>query len=112
MTLFGLMVFNVGLTYGLIQLGAQCGSSVAPLATNMGTLGLFITCVFAFFLGLGATLAEPALAALGTSVERLSHGRFRAQGLVLSVGCLMWASPMVSSRSWCSLSGSGSGQGS
>jgi len=84
-TVIGLIIFNLGLTYGLIQLGRECGGSVAPLAVA-SPFGMLVTCIFAFFLGLGATLAEPALSALGSSVERLSGGRFKAWVLILAVG--------------------------
>lgn len=48
-------------------------------------LGKFLAIGFAFFLGYGATLAEPALNALGDTVERITVGAFRKQLLMQSV---------------------------
>ena len=48
-------------------------------------LGLSIAFVFAWLLGFGATLAEPALNALGLTVENLTNGAFRKQMLMYAV---------------------------
>ena len=40
-------------------------------------MGIAIAILFAWFLGFGATLAEPALNALGMTVENLTNGAFR-----------------------------------
>ena len=89
----GMIVFNLGLTYGLAKLGAQAGSLVPAAFTNIdaaaarllpqgGRLGdrhrLWI-------LGLGATLAEPALNALGQTVENLTNGTFPKSSLMNAV---------------------------
>jgi hypothetical protein len=91
----GMSVFNVGLTYGLAALGGQAGSLVpsafvalpglpdSPLF-NMA-LGLAVAIGFAFVLGFGATLAEPALNALGQTVENLTNGAFRKSMLMYAV---------------------------
>lgn len=42
--------------------------------------------VFVFILGLGATLAEPSLAALGATVEELTTGTYKRSALVAMVG--------------------------
>jgi hypothetical protein len=91
----GMIVFNLGLTYGLAKLGGQSGSIVpAAFASLSGVagsplyakgLGLFIAFAFAWFLGFGATLAEPALNALGITVENLTNGAFRKSLLLYSV---------------------------
>ena len=72
-------IFNIGLTYGLGAIGSQTGG-VLPAAFmeipvsesspifNLVT-GLSIVIGFAFILGFGATLAEPALNALGLTVQ-------------------------------------------
>lgn len=90
--LAGMAVFNLGLTAGLIELGNQAGTNVpwafsphkttgaAPLYPRL--LGLAMTLVFAFCIGYGATVAEPALNAMGMTVENLSDGAFRKRMLV------------------------------
>ncbi len=94
LTLLGMMIFNIGLTYGLANLGAQTGSVLPTSFLSLSGfeqsplywygLGVLITIVFAFILGFGATLAEPALNALGMTVENLTQGAFKKS-------MLMWA---------------------
>lgn len=91
----GMVVFSLGLTYGLSLLGEQAGSLVpgafstlaavedSPLYTLI--VGLFIAIGFAWILGFGATLAEPALNALGLTVENLTNGAFRKSTLMYAV---------------------------
>ena len=91
----GMVVFNIGLSYGLAKLGGQSGGLVPAAFTDISlvansplyslTLGISIAALFAWFLGLGATLAEPALNALGTTVENLTNGAFRKSMLMYSV---------------------------
>jgi len=91
----GMMIFNVGLSYGLAKLGGQSGGLVPAAFTNIAlvdnsplyslTLGISIAALFAWFLGLGATLAEPALNALGTTVENLTNGAFKKSMLMYAV---------------------------
>ncbi len=91
----GMIIFNLGLTYGLSMLGQQAGSMVpsafAPLASIKGSplytavVGIFIAIAFAWILGFGATLAEPALNALGITVENLTNGAFRKPLLMYAV---------------------------
>ncbi|RKZ47977.1 MAG: DUF1538 domain-containing protein [Gammaproteobacteria bacterium] len=91
----GMVVFNVGLSYGLAKLGGQSGGLVPAAFTNIAlvensplyslSLGISIAALFAWFLGLGATLAEPALNALGTTVENLTNGAFRKSMLMYAV---------------------------
>jgi len=91
----GMIIFNIGLTYGLSKLGAQSGglipaafagiSAVAESPLYSLTLGLFISIGFAWCLGFGATLAEPALNALGLTVESLTNGSFRKSTLLYTV---------------------------
>jgi len=93
--LIGMSVFNLGLSYGLSPLGNQVGSIVPALYSSIGTvtnspiysgyIGLAICLFFTFFLGYAATLAEPALNALGTTVENLTNGAFRKKLVMLSV---------------------------
>lgn len=91
----GMIVFNLGLSYGLSMLGGQSGGLVPAAFTTIDavrdsplyflTLGLFIAIAFAWLLGFGATLAEPALNALGITVENLTNGAFKRQTLMYAV---------------------------
>ncbi|MFC1521797.1 DUF1538 domain-containing protein [Elusimicrobiota bacterium] len=97
----GMIIFNLGLTYGLVKLGGQAGAFVPAAFTSMQavaasplytfTFGIFVAVMFAWLLGLGATLAEPALNALGLTVETLTNGAFKKSMLMyavsLGVGC-------------------------
>jgi hypothetical protein len=95
LAVIGMIVFNLGLSYGLAKLGGQAGGLVpsafvavegidgSPLYRP--TLGGAIAIAFALVLGFGATLAEPALNALGITVENLTSGAFRKQMLMMSV---------------------------
>lgn len=95
LALVGMIVFNLGLTFGLAKLGNQSGSIVpaafSPLETVVGSplypwvLGIALALIFAWILGFGATLAEPALNALGTTVESLTNGAFRKKALMYAV---------------------------
>ena len=71
----------------------------SPLFTREAGMGL--ACAFAWVLGFGATLAEPALFTLAITVEKLTHGRLsKRQVLVLVMHmCIMhiWACTCVSS---------------
>lgn len=98
--LVGMALFGLGIALGLTPLGEQLGSNVpiafaqiipwgleypeGPLLDD-GHLGKLIAVGFAFFLGYGATLAEPALNALGDTVERTTAGAFRKKLLMQSV---------------------------
>ena len=98
--LIGMALFILGIDLGLSPLGEQLGSNVPAAFAALtpwgmeGTEGpLFETAfygkvlaiVFGFFLGYGATLAEPALNALGNSVEKITVGAFRKSLLIQSV---------------------------
>ncbi len=95
----GMGIFSLGITLGLTPLGGQLGGNI-PLSfaaiTPWGLdhvqdpllsteLGKLLAVVFAFFLGYGATLAEPALNALGDTVEKITVGAFRKKLLMQSV---------------------------
>ena len=95
LSIIGMCVFNVGLTYGLGKIGAQAGttlpaafmeiqiSEISPIYSQ--TLGLTIVILFAWILGFGSTLAEPALNALGATVQDLTNGAFKKSMLMYSV---------------------------
>ena len=95
LSVIGMCVFNIGLTYGLGAIGAQTGavlpaafmeinlSEISPIYSAV--LGLTLVILFAWFMGFGATLAEPALNALGLTVQTLTNGAFRKSMLMYSV---------------------------
>lgn len=95
LSVLGMIIFNLGLTYGLAKLGGQSGGLVPASFTDIAAvdndplyglaLGLSIAFAFAWLLGFGATLAEPALNALGLTVENLTNGAFRKQVLMYAV---------------------------
>ncbi|OIO69261.1 MAG: DUF1538 domain-containing protein [Zetaproteobacteria bacterium CG12_big_fil_rev_8_21_14_0_65_55_1124] len=91
----GMIVFNLGLSYGLSALGGQSGGLVPAAFLQIDTVslsplydygvGIAIAVAFAWFLGFGATMAEPALNALGLTVESLTNGAFRKSMLMMAV---------------------------
>ena len=95
LSIIGMCVFNIGLTYGLGAIGSQTGGVLPaafmelPISATSPifglTMGLIVVIGFAFILGFGATLAEPALNALGMTVENLTNGAFRKSMLMYSV---------------------------
>ena len=95
LTIIGMCIFNVGLTYGLSMLGGSAGSLVpaafmeVPGASGsplyLYSVGLTLALVFAWVLGFGATMAEPALNALGVTAEQLTNGFFKKRMLITAV---------------------------
>ncbi len=95
LAIVGMMIFNIGLTYGLSKMGAQSGSLVPGAFTQIEAVqnsplyiylaGIIMVLAFAWFLGFGATLAEPALNALGVTVENLTQGVFKKSTLMYAV---------------------------
>ena len=96
-TVLGMTLFTLGIHLALDPLGSQVGINVSatfdsirpygiddthgPLFTSK-LLGQIVVIIFAFILGYSATLAEPALNALGTTVEKITVGAFR-KGLLM-----------------------------
>ncbi|OSM00303.1 DUF1538 domain-containing protein [Magnetofaba australis] len=97
LTIIGMCIFNIGLTYGLAALGEQTGGMVPSAFMKAQVdgmwmhpiysyfVGLLLALAFAWFLGFGATLAEPALNALGATVENLTNGVFKKRTLMIAV---------------------------
>ncbi len=95
LTIVGMCIFNLGLTYGLSKLGGSAGelvpSAFMQVADVPGSpiyhylLGLILALAFAWGLGFGATIAEPALNALGITTENLTNGVFKKKTLINSV---------------------------
>jgi len=91
----GMIIFSVGLSYGLAKLGEQSGGLVPAAFSQLEfvtgsplysyTVGIAVAIIFAWLLGFGATLAEPALNALGMTVENLTNGAFKKSTLMYAV---------------------------
>lgn len=72
-----------------------------------GLLGILVVLLFGFIMGYGATLAEPALNALGIKVEELTVGTFKktllmqavalgvGAGIALGVAKIIWNIPLI-----------------
>jgi len=70
-------------------------------------VGLIVVVLFAFFMGYGATIAEPALNALGATVEDVTVGVFRKAmliqavavgvglGIALGISRIIWDIPLI-----------------
>jgi Protein of unknown function (DUF1538) len=94
-TILGMCIFNLGLTYGLSKLGGSAGGlvPVAFMAVDgfahspiyAYAVGLTLALLFAWALGFGATIAEPALNALGITAEQLTNGVFKKRTLIWAV---------------------------
>ena len=95
MTIVGMCIFNLGLTYGLSKLGGSAGGLV-PMAfleidgvkgspIYVYSVGLTLALLFAWVLGFGATVAEPALNALGITADKLTNGVFKKRTLIMAV---------------------------
>ena len=97
---FGMALFILGINFGLNPLGAQLGSNVPAAFASLTPWGMeglegpifetpfygkFLSIMFGFFLGYGATLAEPALNAFGETVEKITVGAFRKRLLMQAV---------------------------
>jgi hypothetical protein len=95
LTIIGMCIFNLGLTYGLSKLGGDVGALVPAAFTEVPGItispiylygiGLTLALLFAWALGFGATLAEPALNALGDTTEKLTNGVFKKRTLLIAV---------------------------
>lgn len=103
-SIIGLAIFGIGIYLGLTPIGGQLGGNIAsafakvkpwgldgnygPLFTEQG--GKIVVIVFGFFLGYAATLAEPALQTLGTTIEKATVGSVKksllTQTVALGVG--------------------------
>ena len=95
LSIVGMCIFNIGLTYGLGAIGSQTGGVLPAAFMELPIIdsspifalkiGLAVVIGFAFILGFGATLAEPALNALGMTVQNLTNGAFKKSMLMYSV---------------------------
>jgi len=96
----GMGLFNLGIALGLTPLGEQLGGNVVssfaaiePWAAEgfvdpmfaSSNMGKALAILFGFILGYGATLAEPALNALGATVEKITVGAFKKSLLMQTV---------------------------
>ena len=95
LTIIGMCIFNLGLTYGLSMLGGSLGNQIPSAFIEIPgmenspiyqyVVGVTLTLLFAWALGYGATFAEPALNALGETTENLTNGVFKKSTLLKSV---------------------------
>jgi hypothetical protein len=95
LTIVGMCIFNLGLTYGLSKLGGSAGGLVPTAFMQVAgvpdspiyhyLVGLILALAFAWALGFGATIAEPALNALGITTENLTNGVFKKKTLINAV---------------------------
>ncbi|MDH5716093.1 MAG: DUF1538 domain-containing protein [Spirochaetia bacterium] len=98
--LIGMSLFMLGIFLALEPLGSQVGQNISSSFTSIkpyGALGIhgplfenkiigqIVVILFGFALGYSATLAEPALNALGATVEKITIGSFRKSLLMQSV---------------------------
>ena len=98
--LIGMALFTMGIILGLTPLGSQLGGNIPSTFSSLTPwemqgireplfetefYGKLVAIAFGFFLGYGATLAEPALNALGDTVEKITVGAFRKRLLMQSV---------------------------
>ena len=96
----GMCLFNLGIALGLTPLGEQLGGNVVSSFASIqpwqsegfidpifqsSTVGKCLAILFGFILGYGATLAEPALNALGSTVEKITVGAFKKNLLMQAV---------------------------
>ena len=96
----GMCLFNLGISLGLTPLGEQLGGNVVSSFSAIQpwqcegfvdpmfqseNLGKCLAILFGFILGYGATLAEPALNALGSTVEKITVGAFKKNLLMQAV---------------------------
>jgi len=86
----------------------RCTPTKGPLFGSEGSFGgIAVVLLFAFVMGYGATLAEPALNALGLTVEELTVGTFKKSllmqavaigvgvGIALGVAKIVWDIPLL-----------------
>ncbi len=95
LTIIGMCIFNLGLTYGLSNLGNHVGKLVPAAFLEVPGIeispiyifivGEVLVLLFAWALGYGATMAEPALNALGETTENLTNGVFKKSMLLKAV---------------------------
>ena len=112
LAVLGMLLFFIGLSSGLTALGGQVGGNVPqafsdPRNLYGETVGRIVGILFAFVLGYGATMAEPALNALGMTVEEVTAGAFKKAlliqavafgvglGLAVGIAKVMFDLPMV-----------------
>eukprot|EP01116_Phalansterium_solitarium_P020631 TRINITY_DN6138_c0_g1_i3.p1 TRINITY_DN6138_c0_g1~~TRINITY_DN6138_c0_g1_i3.p1 ORF type:complete len:667 (+),score=166.79 TRINITY_DN6138_c0_g1_i3:155-2155(+) len=83
----GLVLYGIGLSFGVVPLGHQTGSSLRPSGAlsdghDLGTTLVLV--VFAFLLGCVCTVAQPALRAFAAEVEQVTNGELRQLFVMIS----------------------------
>jgi len=85
-TLMGMICFNIGLVTSLSPIGTKVGQLMPSAQDRYGSFGGdLVMLTFGFLAGVGATFAEPALSALGDTVDALTKGKFKKSSLIGSV---------------------------
>lgn len=98
-SIIGLSIFGIGIYLGLTPIGSQLGGNIpaafakikpwsldgsyGPIFTEYG--GKIVVILFGFFLGYAATLAEPALQTLGSTIEKATVGSIKKSLLTHTV---------------------------
>ncbi len=95
LAVLGMLSFAVGLDYGLTALGVQAGQLLPAAFASFPVIpysplypyemGIGLVLLFAAMIGFGATMAEPALNAMGITVQNLTNGAFRKDLLIRAV---------------------------
>jgi len=81
----GMFLFSVGLDGALTPLGQGAGAALPEAMEHGQICGPIVILAFAFLSGFIATFAEPALAALGETVEKNTKGKFGKFKLIFAV---------------------------
>jgi hypothetical protein len=95
LSVIGMSFFNLGLAHGLAALGNHTGELLPGAFAPEGKIpdsplypywiGVMLVVFFATALGFGATVAEPALNAMGLTVQNLTDGAFPRRLLIRAV---------------------------
>lgn len=95
LSMLGLVIFNMGLTFGLSHSGVTSGGLLPSIYMDAKEVGVFsrfgahgghvMALGFAWIIGFGTTLAEPGLNLFGTAVEGRTNGVIRKKKLLVVV---------------------------
>merc|ERR1711920_1176341 len=81
-----MFLFTLGLAGALVPIGSAAGAALPTAASERSFIeGVAIICTLGFLIGVGTSIAEPALMSLGETVERLTNGGLRKCTLIVAV---------------------------